>query len=82
MGNKVGIELVGSCLKRDNLTFTHGKTVDIYIAYEISVSNHRYDYCPTLENCLFGAVNMTKNDNIYKYKCSAYGIRVDRCGSF
>ena len=39
------------------------------------------DY-PTLENCLFGAVSLTKNADIDKYGYSEYGIRFDRHGSF
>ena len=39
------------------------------------------DY-PTLENCLFGAVSLTKNADIDKYGYSGYGIGFDRHGSF
>ena len=35
---------------------------------------------PTLENCLFGAVTLTKNADIEKY--SGYGIEFDRRSSF
>ena len=38
--------------------------------------------CLTLENCLFGAVSLTKNADIDKYKYSGYGIGFDRHGSF
>ena len=38
--------------------------------------------CLTLENCLFGAVSLTKNADIYKYNYSRYGIGFDRHGSF
>ena len=37
------------------------------------------DY-PTLENCLFGAVNFTKNAVIDKYKHSEYRIGLDGHG--
>ena len=33
--NKTRINFYGSCLKQDEITFTHGKTVNIYIVYEI-----------------------------------------------
>ena len=36
----------------------------------------------TLGNCLFGAVTLTKNAEIDKYKYSGYEIRFDRHGSF
>ena len=36
----------------------------------------------TLENCLFGAVKITKNADIDQYKCSGYGIGLDSRGTF
>ena len=37
---------------------------------------------PTLKNCLFGAVTLTKNADIGKYRYSGYGIGFDRKSSF
>ena len=37
---------------------------------------------PTLENCLFVAVTLTKNADTDKYKYSGYGIGFDRYNSF
>ena len=34
------------------------------------------------ENCLFGAVSLTKNADIYKHKYSGCGIGFDRHGTF
>ena len=80
-GTKARVEFSGSCLKQDKIMYTHGKLVNIYIIYEVSksinISNH-----PTLENCLFGAVSLTKNADIDKYEYSRYEIRFDRHGSF
>ena len=58
-GTKARVEFSGNCLKQDKITYTHGKVVNIYIVYEISNSINIRD--PTLENCLFGAVSLTKN---------------------
>ena len=44
-------------------------------------NNCGYNY-HTLENCLFGAVTLTKNNDIDKYRYSGYGIGFDRKGSF
>ena len=38
IGNKTRVKFYGNCLKQDKTTFTHGKTVNIYIVYEISLS--------------------------------------------
>ena len=35
-----------------------------------------------MENFLFGAVNLTKNADISKYKYSGHGIGFDRKGTF
>ena len=62
-------------------TYNHGTIVKIYIVYEIS-QNYNISSYPTLENCLFGAVSLTKNVDIDRYKYSGYGIGFDRHGEF
>ena len=80
-GTKRRVEFNGSCLRQDKVTHNHGKIVNIYIVYEIS-KNYNISSYPTLENCLFGAVSLTKNANIDQYKYSGYGIGFDRHGEF
>ena len=80
-GIKTRVEFSRSYLKQNKITYTHGKVVNIYIVYETSKSINVIDY-PTLENCLFGAVSLTKNADIDKYGYSGYGIEFDRHGSF
>ena len=63
-------------MKQDKITYNHEKVVNIYIVYEISKSFNISDY-PTQENCSFGAVSLTKNADIEKYKYSGYGIGFD-----
>ena len=69
-GTKTRVEFNGSCLKQDSVTFNHRKVVNICIVYEISKSINISNYL-TLENCSFGAVTLTKNADIDKYKYSA-----------
>ena len=57
-GTKTREEFNGSCLKQDNITYSHGKTVNIYIVYELTVSNSDGNY-PTAKNSLFDAVTST-----------------------
>ena len=80
-GTKIRVEFNGSCLKRDKVTYNHGKTVNIYIVYEIT-KNFSISTYPALENRLFGAVSLTKNADIDQYKYSGYGIGFDRKGEF
>ena len=35
---KIRVKRNGSCLKQDKIMYTHGKIVNIYIAYEINKS--------------------------------------------
>ena len=76
-GTKTRVEFSGSCLKQDKVTFNHGKTVNIYIVYDISKNINISDYL-TLENCLFGAVSLSKNADIDRCRYSGYGIGFDR----
>ena len=51
--------------------------------YENEITdNFNVSSYPTLENCLFGAVKLTKNADIDKYGYSGYGIGFDRHGRF
>ena len=68
-------------LKTRKITFSRGKIVNIYIIYEIEKSVNISSY-PTLENCLFGAVKLTKHIDVDLYKYSGYGIGCDRKGFF
>ena len=60
-------------LKQQKFTFTRKKVVNIYIVYELGASSSHISH-PTLKNCLFGAVTLTKNAAIEKYRYSGYGI--------
>ena len=78
---KIKVQFTGSCLKQPRFTFTHKKVVNIYIVYELGAySSHNSD--TALKNCLFGAVTLTKNADIEKYKYSGYCIVFDRRSSF
>ena len=70
---------------KDKVTFNHGKIVNIYIVYEIigiaNINGNRNSNL-TVKNALFGAVSLTKNANVNKYKYSGYRIAFDRASSF
>ena len=67
--------------KQCNLHNEHKTIVIIYIVYELGASTSN-DSDTTLKNGLFGAVTLTKNAHIDKYKYSGYGIGFDRRSSF
>ena len=80
-GTKTKLKFTGSCLKHSKISYTHGTIVNIYIVYELSASSSNISD-PTLKNCLFGEVTLTKIADIDKYKYSGYGIGFDRRSSF
>ena len=84
-GTKARVLFDGDCLKQNNVTFNNGKIVNIYIVYEIiriaNINGNRNSNL-TVQNALFGAVSLTKNADVNKYKYSGYGIAFDRTSSF
>ena len=77
-GSKVRVKFNGSCLKQSNkLTYCYGAKVNIYLVYELGASGSN-NSDPTLKHCLFGAVTLTKNADIGKYRYSGYGVGFDR----
>ena len=70
----------GSCLKQDKITFKHANIVNIYIVYDLESNLNNFDH--TLKNCLFGAVKLTKNNDIDKYKYSGSGTGFDSGETF
>ena len=81
-GTKTIASFPGASLKQDKVTFNHGKTVNIYTVYKlIKLSNIYKNNDLTVKNALFGAVSLTKNANVDKYKYSGYEITFDGKGS-
>ena len=59
-GSKVRVKFNKGCLKQPNkLPYDYGSKVNIYIVYELGASSSN-ESGPTLKNCLFGAVTLTK----------------------
>ena len=74
---KIWIKFKRSFLNLFPPAIGHGYIVNIYVVYEITSNYNAFSY-PSLENCLFGSVKLTKNTNIDKYGYSGYGIGFDR----
>ena len=56
---KERVKFTKSCLKQRKFTHTHKTIVNIYIVYELGASTSN-DNDPTLKNCLFSVVTLTK----------------------
>ena len=65
---RIKVKFNGDLLKLNKVTYNHGPIVNIYIVYRL-ISTTK-DSCVTLQNCLFGAIKLTKNTDIDKYKYS------------
>ena len=74
---RIKLKFIGALLKQDKITYNHGPILKIYIVYRLSPT---ITSDITLENCLFGAVKITKILKINTY--SVYGIVFDLKGSF
>ena len=78
--SRIKVKFNGDFLKQGKVTYNHGPIVNIYAVYRLAPTTK--DSSVTLPNCLFGAVRLTKNADIDKYKYSGYGIGFDSSGSF
>ena len=76
----IRITFTGDCLSQQKITYNRRTVVNIYIVSSLGASSSNYSD-PTIKNCLFGAVTLTKNADIDKYGYSGYGIGFDRRGS-
>ena len=69
---RIKVRFNGDLLKLNTVTCNHGPIVNIYILYRLIPTTK--DSSVTLQNCLFGAVQSTKNFDIDKYRYTGYGI--------
>ena len=79
INKKMFVKFNGSCLIKQNKSTFNRKIVNIYIVYDLDLNSNDFD--PALQNFLFGAVKLTKNSDIDKYKYSGYGIGFDSRGT-
>ena len=76
---RIRVKFNGNLLKQNITTCNHRPILNIYIVYRLSHATK--DSSVTLQNSLFGAVKLTKNTDVDKYKYSGYGIGFDSRGS-
>ena len=69
-------------MKQDKISHHHGAAINIYIVYSLETISNTINTDFTAQNCLFGAIKLTKNRNTSRYKYSGYGICFDEGGNF
>ena len=77
---RIKVKFNGDLLKQNKVTCNHRPTVNIYTVYRLIPTTK--DSSVTLQNCLFGAVKLTKHSDVDKYKYFGYGTGFDSRGSF
>ena len=78
--SRIKVRFNGDLLRQNQVTYNHRPIVNIYIVYETTLDTKTSNI--TLENCLSGAIKITKNSDVDKYKYSGYGTGFDSRGSF
>ena len=72
-GGKLRVKFIGGYLKHPKVSYIHKTIVNIYIVYELGASSSNNND-PTLKNCLFGVITLTKDTDIDK--CGYFGYRI------
>ena len=71
----------GNYFIQDIITIPNN-VINIYCVYELQPKSSSRDDTFTIQNALFGAMQITKNDDTSKYKYKGYGICFDEGGTF
>ena len=78
--SRIKVRFNGDLLRQNQVTYNNGPTANISIVYETTSDTKTSTII--LENCLFGAIKITKNADFDKYKYSGYGFVFYSRGSF
>ena len=79
--NRLNVGFRGNLLKQTKIAYFHGAVVSIYIVYKLQKRTvDKADF--TVQNALFGAMEITKDVNTSHYKYGGYGISFDDNSSF
>ena len=77
------VYLQGSYFQQNDVIVTNNENlVSIYIVYKLDPISSTRDTTFTIQNALFGAMEITKNADTSKYKYKEYGICFDEGGRF
>ena len=79
--NRLRVTFSGNYMKQNKIGYAHGSVVNIYIAYELKNRTISSPYF-TIQNGLFGAIQITKDVNTSHYQYDGYGIFFDGKSDF
>ena len=82
---RMHVYLNGNHFQQNKVTIPNNNNIiniiNIYCVYQIEPISSSRDDTFTIQNALFGAVQITKNADTSKYKYKGYGICCDKGGS-
>ena len=76
------VYLSGNHFQQNKADIFNNIIINIYCAYKLDLISSSRDDTFTVQNALFGAIQITKNADTGKYKYKGYGICFDEGGSF
>ena len=76
------VHLNGNHFQQNKAYMSNNIMVNIYCVYKLDPISSSRDNTFTVQNALFGAMQITKNADTSKYKYKGYGICFDEGGSF
>ena len=78
------VYLQGSHFQQNNVIVTpnNNNVINIYVVYKLDPIASNRDDTFTIQNALFGAMQITKNADTSKYNYKGYGICFDERGTF
>ena len=78
------VYLQGSHFQQNNVIVTpnNNNVINIYVVYKLDPIASSRDDIFTIQNALFGAMQITKNSDTSKYNYKGYGICFDEGGTF
>ena len=81
--DKTYVHLLGSHFQQNNVMITNNSNIiNIYLVYKLDPISSTRDTTFTIQNALFGAMEITKNADTSNYKYKGYGVCFDEGGSF
>ena len=69
-------------MKQDKISYINFSAINIYIVYSLDPISNTRNIDLTVQNCLFGAVKITRNRDTSKFKYVGSGISFDEGSNF
>ena len=81
-GTRISVKFSGNYVKENKSIYPVKSVMNIYIVYSLDPLSNTRNIDFTTQNCLFGAVKLTKDINTSNYKYIGYGICFDEGSNF